>query len=60
MDYFFRFAIDSSTEFLFGLSANTQICATVSQGIKAATAATICMSGFEQAFVRIQKHVVCG
>ncbi|KIW07970.1 uncharacterized protein PV09_01869 [Verruconis gallopava] len=57
MEFFFRFAMDSSTEFLFGLSANTQLCAMVRKGTKDATAATVSMDGFEEAFVRVQKHV---
>lgn len=57
MDCFFRFAMDSSTEFLFGLSANTQLCAMVRNGSKAATPASVSMNGFEEAFLRVQKHV---
>lgn len=57
MDIFFRFAMDSSTEFMFGLSANTQLCALVRAGKIEPTSATVSMDGFEEAFKRVQKHV---
>ena len=57
MPFFFRFAMDSSTEFFFGLSANTQHCGMVRTGIKTATAASVSMDGFEEAFVRVQRYV---
>lgn len=49
--------MDSSTEFLFGLSANTQLCGLVREGKIEPTSATISMDGFEEAFTRVQKHV---
>lgn len=56
-DYFFRFAMDSSTEFLFGLSANTQVCAMVRDGKMDAKSHVVDMDGFEEAFKRVQTHV---
>lgn len=46
-DYFFRFAMDSSTEFLIGLSANTQICAMVQEGKIEAKPHIVDMDGVE-------------
>lgn len=57
MDFFFQFAMDSSTEFFFGLSASTQLCAMVRAGKKNATSATVSMDGFEETFMRVQKGV---
>ncbi|RDI78682.1 hypothetical protein Vi05172_g11252 [Venturia inaequalis] len=57
MDYFFRFAMDSSTEFLFGLSANTQVCAMVREGKMDAKTNIVDMDGFEEAFKRVQTHI---
>jgi cytochrome P450 len=57
MDVFFRFAMDSSTEFMFGISANTQMCALVREGKAKSTSTTISMDGFEDAFKRVQKIV---
>jgi hypothetical protein len=49
--------MDSSTEFLFGLSANTQICAMVRDGKMDAKPHIVDMDGFEGAFKRVQTHV---
>jgi cytochrome P450 len=49
--------MDSSTEFLFGVSAGTQECALVREGKMEATEMTVSMDGFENAFRRVQKHV---
>jgi hypothetical protein len=61
MDYFFRFAMDSSTEFLFGLSAHTQYLAHVRANPQTehqlAELPKVNMEGFEHAFVRVQQHV---
>jgi cytochrome P450 len=57
MDLFFRFAMDSSTEFMFGLSANTQMCALVREGKAKSMVNTVSMDGFEDAFKRVQKIV---
>ncbi|TLD36066.1 cytochrome P450 [Venturia nashicola] len=57
MDYFFRFAMDSSTEFLFGLSAKTQVCAMVRDGKMDAVPHIVRMDGFEEAFKRVQTHI---
>jgi cytochrome P450 len=57
MDTFFRFAMDSSTEFMFGISANTQMCALVREGKAEPTSFTVSMDGFEDAFKRVQKIV---
>lgn len=49
--------MDSSTEFLFGLSANTQICAMVRESKMDAKPQIVDMDGFEEAFKRVQTHV---
>jgi cytochrome P450 len=56
-DYFFRFAMDSSTQFLFGISANTQICALVRAGKLPRREEIVSMEGFEDAFKRVQEYV---
>ena len=62
-DFFFRFAMDSSTEFLFGLSANTHYLAHVRANPQTKLAsqqsefAEVSMEGFEDAFKRVQQHV---
>jgi cytochrome P450 len=49
--------MDSSTEFLFGISAGTQECGMVREGKMQPTEMTVSMDGFEGAFRRVQKHV---
>ncbi|KAF2673138.1 putative cytochrome P450 [Microthyrium microscopicum] len=52
-----RFAMDTSTDFLYGVSAGTQACHLVREGKLHATPATISMDGFEQAFKATQGHI---
>ena len=56
-EYFFRFSMDSSTEFLFGISANTQVYALARKGKIPEPDCLVSMDGFEHAFKRVQKYV---
>jgi hypothetical protein len=49
--------MDSSTEFLFGISAQTQACAMVRHGKMDANPRIVDMDGFEEAFKRVQCHL---
>lgn len=54
---FSRFAMDTSTDFLYGISAGTQACHLVREGKLMANSATISMDGFENAFKKAQGHI---
>jgi cytochrome P450 len=49
--------MDTSTEFLYGTTAGTQVCYLVREGKLYATPATISINGFEQAFKKAQGHI---
>jgi cytochrome P450 len=49
--------MDTSTQFLYGVTAGTQACHLVREGKSYATPTTISMDGFEQAFKKAQGHI---